>query len=83
MTYSASEDFLWGLQWLDRVQILGTTAGGGSGRPRELPLGPHLDLRLSTCITYDRHKRPIEFFGIEPDGDIPDSLEKSIATAGH
>ncbi|GAA1047336.1 S41 family peptidase [Rothia amarae] len=79
MTYSASEDFLWGLQWLDHVQILGTTTGGGSGRPRELPLGSHLDLRLSTCITYDRHKRPIEFFGIEPDGGIPDHLEQKLS----
>ncbi len=74
LTYSAAEDFVLGLQGLSYVKILGKTSGGGSGRPRSLPLGPQLTLRISTAITYDRNKRPIEHYGIQPDDSIPESL---------
>lgn len=66
-TYSASEDFLLGLQGLEHVTVLGARTGGGSGRPRTLPLSPTTSLRISTAITYDRAGRPVEFRGIVPD----------------
>lgn len=67
MTYSAAEDFVLGLKGLEHVTIRGTRTGGGSGRPRTIPLGPHLFLRISTAITFDRNDSPVEHFGIEPD----------------
>lgn len=78
LTYSASEDFLLGLQGLDGVKILGTTTGGGSGRPRSLPLGPDLTLRISTAITYDRNRCPVEYRGIEPDGAVTDETDRLL-----
>lgn len=67
MTYSAAEDFVLGLQGLPHVTVHGEQTGGGSGRPRSIPLGPGLGLRISTAITRDRHGRPVEFYGITPD----------------
>ncbi|MDO4917184.1 MAG: S41 family peptidase [Rothia sp. (in: high G+C Gram-positive bacteria)] len=71
MTYSASEDFILGLQGLEHVSVQGRRTGGGSGRPRSIPLGSHLSLRISTCITYDRPRKPVEYFGIAPDAPLP------------
>jgi carboxyl-terminal processing protease len=67
LTYSASEDFLLGLAGLDHVRVLGEPTGGGSGRPRTLPLLPGLELSVSTALTYDRDGRCIENAGIQPD----------------
>jgi carboxyl-terminal processing protease len=69
MTYSASEDFVLGLQGLDHVRVSGSVSGGGSGRPRRVPLLPGVDLTISTAITYDRQGNPVEFRGIRPDRD--------------
>ncbi|MDO4918962.1 S41 family peptidase [Kocuria sp.] len=66
-TYSAAEDFLVGLKGLEHVTVVGERTGGGSGRPRLIPLGPGCSLRISTALTYDRRGRPVEFHGIEPD----------------
>ena len=70
MTYSASEDFLLGLQGLGHVTVVGERTGGGSGRPRSIPLGPGHRLRISTAITYDRRGVPVEFHGIRPDHQL-------------
>lgn len=70
MTYSAAEDFVLGLQGLPHVRVVGERTGGGSGRPRTVPIGPGLDLRVSTAITYDRAGNPVEYHGIRPDGDL-------------
>jgi carboxyl-terminal processing protease len=67
LTYSASEDFLLGLAGLDHVRVLGEPTGGGSGRPRALPLLPGFELSVSTALTYDRGGRCIEDAGIQPD----------------
>jgi carboxyl-terminal processing protease len=67
LTYSASEDFLLGLAGLDHVRVVGEPTGGGSGRPRTLPLLPGLELSVSTALTYDREGRCIENLGIRPD----------------
>lgn len=67
MTYSASEDFVLGLQGLEHVRVSGSVSGGGSGRPRRVPLLPGIDLTISTAITYDRRGNPVEFHGIHPD----------------
>ncbi|MFE6736706.1 S41 family peptidase [Microbacterium sp. NPDC057650] len=67
MTYSASEDFILGLQGLEHVTVTGSPTGGGSGRPRRIPLLPGIDLAVSTAITYDRYGHPVEFRGIRPD----------------
>lgn len=67
LTYSASEDFILGLQGLEHVRVRGSVSGGGSGRPRRIPLLPGIDLTISTAITYDRQGHPVEFHGIRPD----------------
>ncbi|GAA3933304.1 hypothetical protein GCM10022383_09820 [Microbacterium soli] len=67
MTYSASEDFVLGLQGLEHVRVSGSVSGDGSGRPRRVPLLPGVDLTISTAITYDRCGSPVEFRGIHPD----------------
>jgi carboxyl-terminal processing protease len=67
LTYSASEDFLLGLAGLDHVRVMGQPTGGGSGRPRTLPLLPGLELSVSTALTYDRNGHCIENAGIQPD----------------
>lgn len=69
-TYSASEDFLLGLQGLEHVTVLGEVTGGGSGRPRTFPLSPATSLRISTAITYDRAGEPVEYRGIHPDRSL-------------
>lgn len=66
-TYSAAEDFILGLQGLEHVTVVGERTGGGSGRPRVVPLGPGCLLQISTAITYDRQGRPVEFFGLQPE----------------
>ena len=67
MTYSASEDFVLGLQGLEHVRVLGRPSGGGSGRARTIPILPGIDLSISTALTYDREMNPVEFYGIQPD----------------
>lgn len=67
MTYSASEDFVLGLQGLEHVRVQGSVSGGGSGRPRRIPLLPGVDLTVSTAITYDRRGEPVEYRGVRPD----------------
>lgn len=67
MTYSASEDLLWGLKGLDHVRIAGSPTGGGSGRPHSRRITENLTLSVSTALTYDRDGNCIEFHGIWPD----------------
>ncbi|SDM79775.1 S41 family peptidase [Allokutzneria albata] len=64
MTYSASEDFLLGLQGLDHVRVVGEPSGGGSGRPRTVRLLPGWTLNISTVLTYDRNGHCVEGSGI-------------------
>jgi carboxyl-terminal processing protease len=71
MTYSAAEDFLLGLHGLDHITVLGEPTGGGSGRPRSLPITPELTLTISTALTYDRHGRCIEHHGLPVDKTHP------------
>lgn len=66
MTYSAAEDFLQPLVHLDNVTVQGGPTGGGSGRPRTLPLMDGYALRVSTAITYTAKGRPIELYGLGP-----------------
>ena len=80
LCYSATEDFLLGLQGLPHVQLIGQSTGGGSGRPRTIRLREHLIVTISTALTFDREGRCIEGNGfqpdvpIEPDFDHPDSI---------
>lgn len=67
LTYSASEDFLHGLQGLPHVTVLGVRSGGGSGRPRTLPLVPGWSVTISTALTFDRAGNCIEGSGIPVD----------------
>jgi carboxyl-terminal processing protease len=67
MTYSAAEDFLLGLQGLEHVVVAGQPTGGGSGRPRSVPITRDLTLSISTALTYDRTGRCIEYNGIPTD----------------
>ncbi|WP_120006059.1 S41 family peptidase [Nesterenkonia muleiensis] len=64
MTYSAAEDFLQPLAWLGHVRVEGGPTGGGSGRPRTVPLKDGYTLRVSTAITYTPDGQPIEYQGI-------------------
>lgn len=67
LTYSASEDFLHGLQGLSHVTVVGHPSGGGSGRPRTVPLTPGWHVTISTALTFDRTGRCIEGQGIPVD----------------
>ncbi|MFC4553865.1 S41 family peptidase [Georgenia faecalis] len=68
MTYSASEDFVLGLQGLDHVRVEGEPSGGGSGRPHVRRVTDTLDLSVSTALTFDRTGRCIEYHGLPVDG---------------
>lgn len=70
LTYSASEDFLHGLQGLSHVTVIGSPSGGGSGRPRTLPLVPGWSVTMSTALTFDRHEQCIEGLGIPVDIEV-------------
>lgn len=67
LTYSASEDFLHGLQGLPHVTVIGSPSGGGSGRPRTLPLVPGWSVTMSTALTFDRTGHCIEGQGVPVD----------------
>lgn len=70
LTYSASEDFLHGLQGLPHVTVVGSPSGGGSGRPRTLPLTPGWSVTMSTALTFDRSGHCIEGQGIPVDIEV-------------
>lgn len=70
-TYSASEDAILGLQGLPHVQVAGEPSGGGSGRPRTIPLMHGMSASVSTALTFDRHGRCIEGAGIPVDLALP------------
>lgn len=70
LTYSASEDFLHGLQGLPHVTVIGSPSGGGSGRPRTLPLIPGWSVTMSTALTFDRNGHCIEGQGIPVDIEV-------------
>lgn len=70
LTYSASEDFLHGLQGLPHVTVIGSPSGGGSGRPRTLPVIPGWAITISTALTFDRNDHCIEGQGIPVDIEV-------------
>jgi len=70
-SYSATEDAILGLQGLPHVQVIGEPSGGGSGRPRTIPLTPGISATISSALTYDRHGRCIEGAGIPVDHALP------------
>ena len=72
--YSATEDALLGLQGLSHVELVGESTGGGSGRPRYIPLRDDLAFTVSTALTYDRHGRCIEGNGLPVDIAVPSPL---------
>jgi carboxyl-terminal processing protease len=71
LCYSATEDFLHGLQGLPHVQLVGQRTGGGSGRPRTICLREGVIATISTALTFDRAGRGIEGAGFAPDIAIP------------
>ncbi|MBA3377715.1 MAG: hypothetical protein H0T93_02410 [Chloroflexia bacterium] len=70
-TYSASEDAIVGLQGLSHVQIVGEPSGGGSGRPRTIPLGSGISATVSSALTFDRTGHCVEANGIPVDLPLP------------
>lgn len=70
-SYSATEDAILGLQGLPHVEVVGEPTGGGSGRPRTIPLTSGISATISTALTYDRHGRCIEGAGIPVDRALP------------
>ncbi|WP_250445776.1 S41 family peptidase [Actinotalea sp. C106] len=72
MTYSASEDFVLGLQGLPHITVEGTPSGGGSGRPHSRAILSDLRLSVSTALTFDRTGRCIELHGIPV--DVPERV---------
>jgi carboxyl-terminal processing protease len=71
LTYSASEDFLLGLQGLPHVTVIGQRSGGGSGRARTIRLLDDMTVTISTALTYDRNGVCIENHGIPVDIAAP------------
>ncbi len=72
--YSATEDAVLGLQGLPNVELVGESTGGGSGRPRYIPLRDDLAVTISTALTYDRHGRCVEGNGLPVDRSLPSPL---------
>lgn len=70
-SYFATEDAILGLQGLPHVEIVGEPSGGGSGRPRAIPLTPGISATISSALTYDRHGRCIEGAGVPVDRALP------------
>lgn len=70
LTYSASEDALLGLGQLDHVEVVGEPSGGGSGRPRSVPLLGSSLLTVSTALTFDHAGRCVERAGIHLDRPV-------------
>ncbi len=81
LTFSASEDFLLGLQGLEHVTVVGEPSGGGSGRARALRLLPGMTLTISTALTYDRTGHCIENAGIPVDVRATGSDDEVLAVA--
>jgi carboxyl-terminal processing protease len=71
LTYSASEDFLLGLQGLPHVTVIGQRSGGGSGRPRTIRLLEDMIVTISTALTFDRNGVCIEGHGVPVDVETP------------
>ena len=71
ITYSASEDAILGLGGLPHVQIVGEPSGGGSGRPRTIPLRDGLFATISTALTLDRNGHCVEANGVPVDIELP------------
>ena len=71
LTYSASEDFLLGLQGLPHVTVIGQRSGGGSERPRTIRLLDDILVTISTALTFDRNGTCIEGHGIPVDIETP------------
>ena len=67
LTYSASEDFLLGLQGLPHVTVIGQRSGGGSGRPRTVTLTDDMLITISTALTFDRNGVCVENHGVPVD----------------
>lgn len=67
LTYSASEDFLLGLQGLPHVTVVGQPSGGGSGRPRTIRITDGVNFTVSTALTFDRSGICVENHGIPVD----------------
>ena len=78
LTFSASEDFLHGLQGLPHVTIMGAPSGGGSGRPRTLPLIDGWSVTISTALTFDRNGHCIEGHGIPVDSVVDPFSEEWV-----
>jgi carboxyl-terminal processing protease len=64
LTYSASEDAILGLDQHPQIDIAGQPSGGGSGRPRRLPLHNTSVLTVSSALTYDHVGHCIEGNGV-------------------
>jgi carboxyl-terminal processing protease len=71
LTYSASEDFLLGLQGLPHVTVIGQRSGGGSGRPRTIRVMEDVAITISTALTFDRNGTCIENHGVPVDIEMP------------
>lgn len=71
LTYSASEDAILGLGQFDHVEVVGEPSGGGSGRPRTVPVLGSAVLTVSTALTFDHAGRLVEGNGIHLDRPLP------------
>lgn len=81
LTFSASEDFLLGLQGLEHVTVVGGRTGGGSGRARSLRLLPGMTLTVSSALTFDRTGRCIEGAGIPVDVEVSGTDDEVLGVA--
>jgi carboxyl-terminal processing protease len=79
LSYSATEDALFGLRELDHVQFYGEPSGGGSGRPRSVLLHDGLVLNVSTALTFENSGRCVEGQGLAVDVE----LDADLVRTGH
>ncbi|RFZ92289.1 hypothetical protein D0C36_12690 [Mucilaginibacter conchicola] len=67
-TYSAAEDFAYGMQSVHRAQIVGDTTGGGAHPVQTIPVGYGLSVRIPCLRSYN----PYTHTNWEGTGVIPD-----------
>lgn len=82
LTYSASEDAILGLDQHSQIDVAGQPSGGGSGRPRRIPIYDTSVLTVSTALTYDHSGNCIEGNGVTVTHRLDDD-ELTPAGADH
>jgi hypothetical protein len=79
-TFSAAEDFAYGMQSVHRAQTVGETSGGGAHPTEDSPVGYGLIIRVPFMRSYNPYThKDWEGVGVVPDIRCPSELALDIA----